>query len=209
MTTPVTRTSGTSKKATVLPAVLKYPQIHEFTQVIPHLKNHLCYLLKHYNNDGISVVIQRRPKEDKIAVIFGDWKGNTTQLDLKQESPYKSAALSFAEKDLALFIRTMQLIKLEQAQFFLAFGPTGLILTDIQISINKLCGPGMVRDIFGKIYPVPELIKVEILDDRAIEFLQKGSGHYEGDIIIKPSRFLQFSPKKGSILPLYAEIKRN
>lgn len=207
MTIRETRTSGTSK-AQPLPSVLKYPTMQPFTQVVDHLRNHLCYILRHYEQDGISMVVVRRPKQDKVVVLFGDWQGNNIDLAVPNGKPHRDAALSFARDDLPLFLKTMQTIRLDQAQFYFAFSPDGLILTDIQISLGKLTGPGMVRDIFGTNYKVPEIVKIEVLDDRAIEYIEKGAGSYEGNLVIKPSRFSLFSKAKNSMLPLYAEVRR-
>lgn len=210
MTTRETRTSGTSKPSRKqLPTILKYPTVHPFSKVVSHLRNHLCYILRRYENDGIAALIIRQPKQDNVTVVFGDWAGNTVDLAIPSGEPHRDAAVAFASgDDLAIFVKTMQLIKLEQAQFFFSFSPDGLILTDIQISLNKLAGPGMVRDIFGKSYRVPEIIKIEVLDDRAIEYIEKGTGSYEGDLTIKPSKFSMFNLTKTEMMPLYAEVRR-
>jgi len=195
--------SGTSK----LPAILKYPILHNFSDVNKFLNNHLCYILRRYENDGIAVIIVRNPANDDVTILFGDWAGNSVDLSAVGDNKYKDAALSFIDSDMSLFLKVMRLIKLDQAQFFFSFGPDGLILTDIQISINKLVGPGMVRDIFGSNYRVPEIVKIEVIDERASEYISKGLGSYEGDLIIKPSKFLTFSDKSMT-LPLYVEVKR-
>jgi hypothetical protein len=205
MTTAATRTSGIFKQP--LPTILKYPTVFGFTKVSSYLKDRLCYVIRHYGNDGITVLLTRQTKQDRIVALCGDWQGNNIDLMIPVGNKHRDMAIAFVNNDLPLFIRTMQLIKLTQAQFFLAFGPTGLILTDIQISLNKFAGPGMVRDIFGKIFPVPEVIKVEGLDDRAIEYIERGTGSYEGDVIIKPSKFSLFSQDKKAV-PLYAEMRR-
>lgn len=163
--------------------------------------------MKHYGNDGISVMIVRQPKADKVMVVFGDWNGNNLELDSPKPSVHKTTAIEFANNELSLFLNTMKLIRLEQAQLFLSFSQNGLILTDIQISPNKLCGPGMVRDLFGKNYRVPDILKIEPLDDRSANYIEAGTGTYEGDLIIKPSKFSLFD-RNGNMVPLVAEIKR-
>jgi hypothetical protein len=84
-----------------------------------------------------------------------------------------------------------------------------LLLVDVQVSLNKMAGPGMLRDVFGKIYPTQEVLKIESLDDRAIEYIEKGTGNYEGELIIKPSKFSVFSPNTELLVPLYVEVKRD
>jgi len=206
MTTTATRTSGTSK--IVLPKIFQYPHVHRFDQVVPYLKSHLCYVFRHYGNDGIAAAVIRKPKEDKVAIMFGDWSGNNLELDSPKPSKHKDAAIEFAQRDFAIILKLMQAVHIQQAQFFLAFSDNGLILTDIQTGADKFSGPGMVRDLFGKSYRVPEMLKLEPFDDRVIEYVQKGTGTYEGDLLIKPSKFSLFSPAKGPMVPLYAEIKR-
>ncbi len=211
MTSRAIQTSGTSKK---LPKILEYPQFFEFDSVIPHLKGHLVYVVRHYGLEGISVLVARDQAKDAVAVLCGDWKGNS--LDLMPEKPTRlsEAAINFVKEDLHIFLRTMKLIRLSQAQFYLAIDDDNqLTLVDLQSAWNKLAGPGMVRDIFGKVYKTQEVLKVETMDDRAIEYIQKGTGTYVGDLMLKPSRFLTFTPSASktnqpSIVPLYSEIKR-
>ena len=102
----------------------------------------------------------------------------------------------------------MQLIKIEQAQFYFAIEDE-LTLVDMQLSLNKFAGPGMIKDIFGKIMKTQEIIKTEIIDNRAIEFINKGTGSYEGNLVIKPSRFRVYhNQATGVYTPLYVEVKR-
>ncbi len=207
---PRTAQEAPVKKPVVLPSVLSYPKFHHMAVCEAVLKDHLCYVIRHYGTEGISVLILREPKSDKVTVLCGDWKGNNINLDGDSGDRIIQAALVFVQEDLPLFMQVMHSIKLPQAQFFLALDAEGnLVLTDIQVSLNKLAGPGMVRDIFGKVYRTQEVLKVEPLDDRAIEYIAKGTGTYEGDLIIKPSKFTSFSPAAdGAIIPLYAEVRR-
>lgn len=200
-----------------MPKVLPYPKMQHMAVAEAVLKDHLCYVLRHYGNDGIAVLILRNPKQDQIAVLCGDWKGNNIDLDGDSTDRLVQAALVFVQEDLKLFLELMHYIKLPQAQFFLALDAEGnLILTDIavvqiaqQVAMTKMVGPGMVRDLFGKIYRTQEVLKVEALDDRAIEYIAKGTGTYEGDLIIKPSKYTTFSPTDDDgIIPLYAEVRR-
>lgn len=238
MTTPATSASGSSRppkisggvksgrlprgpapapKPVVLPKVMPYPKLHHMGVAEAVLKDHLCYVIRHYGNEGISVLILRDARQDKITVLCGDWQGNNLDLDGDSNNRLIQAALVFVQEDLKLFMELMHSIKLPQAQFFLALDAEGnLILTDIavvqisqQVVMTKLAGPGMVRDLFGKIYRTQEVLKVEPLDDRAIEYIAKGTGTYEGDIIIKPSKYTTFSPgANDAIIPLYAEVRR-
>lgn len=227
MTSRATSASGSSKqpasgrlpprisgKAAVpaprpLPKVLSYPKMHSLDKFLPLVKDRLCYVIRDYGNIGISVLIVRDQKRDKITVLCGDWYGNNLDLDSNASDPLVQASLVFVNEDLQLFIKIMQTIRVDQAQFFLAIDNGQLVLTDIQVSVNKLAGPGMIRDIFGNIYRTQEVLKIETLDDRAIEYLEKGTGNYGGDLVIKPSRFTTFSPgNDDDIAPLYIRITR-
>lgn len=203
-------TAITAQKPTKLPDVLAYPKFHSLDVVEPVIKDHLIYVIRHYGRDGIAVLILRDPNNDRITVLCGDWNGNNIDLDGDNANHITQAALVFVQEDLPLFMKTMHAINLRQAQFFLAIDDEGrLTLTDIQIAFNKLAGPGMVRDIFGKIYRTQEVLKIEPADERALEFIRKGTGTYEGDLVIKPSKFTTFGPTvEDSIIPLYAEVRR-
>ena len=196
-------------KKVPLPPIFPYPTVHAFADCEAHLKGHLCYVIRHYGQQGISVMILREPDKDGVAVKCGDWHGR--DLDIQDaKDPLVPAAVVFLQHDLPLFLEVMQKINLPQAQFFLAVGEDGaLTLVDLQISTNKLAGPGMVRDIFGRIYKTQEVLKVEPMDDRALEYINKGTGTYDGDLIIKPSKFTLFAPSDAeNIVPLYSQVKR-
>lgn len=196
------------KKVPVLPKVLAYPTLHPLDTTLPLIRNRLCYVIRHYGTQGLSVLIARKPSEDKVAVLCGDWKGNNIDL-VDETEPLVQAAMVFLREDLVLFLRVMQLTKLTQVQFFLALDGEGLLtLVDMQVSANKLAGPGFVKDFFGKIYRTQEIIKVEPIDDRAVEYLNKGTGSYEGDLILKTSKFSTFHSETVSDMPTYTEIKR-
>lgn len=156
------------------------------------------------------MLVVRDPRKDNVTVLCGDWKGNNIDLVDDSANRIVQAALVFLQEDLPLFMQVMQSIRLTQAQFFLSLNDENcLTLTDIQVSLNKLTGPGMVRDIFGRVYKTQEVIKVEPMDERALEYVAKGTGSYEGDLIIKPSKFTTFSPTaEDEIIPLYAEVRR-
>lgn len=202
-TKPKTQLSGTSNP---LPELLKYPTLLPLATT-PSIENIFCYVIKHYGHDGLSVLIYRQPKNDQVVVICGDWKGNKIDVVATEPTELTRLANKFVTQDVMLFYETMRLIKIEQAQFFFAVVDAELVLVDVQISLNKMASPGMVNDIFGKIYPSQQIVKTEILDERAMEFILKGRGTYVGDLIFKPSRFRLFE-SAGHYQPLYAELVR-
>lgn len=202
-----TSVSGISRLNQV-PKVLPYPQLLTIEEA-PSIKDAFCYVIKHYGTDGISVLIYRQPDNDQVTVLFGDWKGNN--LDIQTDKPTKlsEAANEFVAKDVQTFVNLMHSINIPQAQFFLAIDETSPLLVDMQLSLNKFAGPGMIRDLFGKIYRTQEIRKIEIIDARAMEAVERGTGSYENDIILKPSVFkMHHNQKANSYQPLYVEVRR-
>lgn len=208
MTTRKTRVSGTFKTVQkfVLPSILPAPRFYQLAKTQFLIADRLLYAIKHYGNDGISVLVARDGAEKRIAVACGDWNGN--KLDLKAKSRHSEAARQFIEKDITKLINVMSCIKLEQAQYFLAFDGSELRLVDMQISLNKFAGPGMLRDIFGNVMPTQEVIKVEPFDDRVRELIVNGTGSYSDSLILKPSKFSMFNPVQELFVPLYTVFDR-
>lgn len=194
--------SGISDK---LPQVLPYPKLLS-SDLIKHVNNVFCYVIKHYGNAGLSVLVYRQPQKDQIIVLYGDWFGNN--IDITVDNELSRAALLFCDSKLQELLYMMKLMRLEQAQFFLAM-LDGLTLVDVQVAYNKMAGPGMARDIFSKLINTQEVIKSEIVDERAIDAILRGVGSYTGDIILKPTRFrLYHDEATNSFQPMYIEVKR-
>ena len=195
--------SGTSK-VEKLPKVLPYPQFLPFEST-PSIHDIFCYVIKHYGYVGLSVLVYRQRSQDQVVTICGDWAGNNIDI-VNNDDRLAILGMKFIQKELTTFLRTMNLIKLEQAQFFFSIDPSdNLVLVDMQVAINKFASPGMIRDIFG----VQKVIKTEIIDTRIIETIQKGTGSYEGDIILKPTKFRMYhEAENNSFRPLYVEVKR-
>lgn len=202
-----TQQSGMSRLENI-PRVLPYPKLMTMEEA-PSIKNLFCYIISHYGTNGLSVLIYRQPSDDQVVVLFGDWNGNNLDIHTDEPTELTNAANMFVSKDVSTFLNLMFSIGIPQAQFFLAINDSGLILTDMQLSLNKFAGPGMIRDLFGKIYPTQEVKKTEIIDDRAIEAIERGTGSYEGDIILKPSKFrMHHDQPSNSYCPLYVETRR-
>ena len=201
-TKPKTPSSGISEPQ--LPSILKYPTMIPFGDTV---KDIFCYIIRHYGTDGLSVLIYRQPKNDQVVVMCGDWHGNKIDLIGDNKPTISILANEFITTHVLKFYEVMRLIKIDQAQFFFAVVDDSLLLVDVQISLNKLSSPGMVNDVFGRIFPIQEVLKTEIIDERAIEHILKGSGSYEGDLIFKPSRFRMYE-NAGQYQPLYAELTR-
>lgn len=187
-----------------LPAILKAPIFFDRIDLVNGI---LCYVIKDYGTVGISALAYRIPSEDNVHILFGDWAGNPIDLESPEAAHANLAphANKFIEKHLNLVINIMHQIKLTQAQFFFAVQDDQLILTDIQISANKMTGPGMLRDIFANVIPTQEVIKIEPIDSRVKELILSGSGSYSANLILKPSKF-RINDETQS--PLYVRIAR-
>tara|TARA_R110000751_G_scaffold6623_5_gene28184 strand:+ start:272 stop:811 length:540 start_codon:yes stop_codon:yes gene_type:complete len=174
---------------------------------LANIKDIFCYVLEHYGNSGLSVLVYRKPKDDQVVAICGDWYGNS--VDLYADNELSKIALSFVQDSLHLLIKTMSLVKVDQAQFYFAISDSDLALVDMQVSLNKFVSPGMIRDIFGKVFNVQMTKTIKVIDDVAIDAIGKGCGSYEGDLIIKPSRFrLYHEAEDNTFQPMYIEVKR-
>jgi len=212
--TPLPRQSGISNQQNAAlampkpPAVLKYPEMLG-EEYLPAIKDTLAYVIKPYVLEGLSVLISKDEKSDNIMILFADWFGNKLDL-LDKSNKLVIMADTFLANNVQILINFMKMIKVKQAQYFFS-GTTyeDMILVDMQTSINKMCGPGMIRDLFSKIIKTQEVIKVEPIDERALSAINTGNGIYEGDIILKPSRFRQYhNLEKGLYTPLYVKISR-
>ena len=207
MTHSVMAQYGTSS----LPEILPYPKLLSFEST-KSIHDIFCYVIKHYGNDGLSVLIYRVPSDDDVYIVCGDWYGNKVDLvvDENGDAPLLyEPAVGFLENHAVDFLNMMRLVKIEQAQYYFAIHNDELVLVDMRLSLNKFAGPGMIRDIFGKLINVQDSIKTEIVDVRAIEAIEKGVGSYEGDLILKPSKFKMYHHQNdNSFTPLYVEIKR-
>lgn len=190
------------------PAVLKYPDLLD-SSFLPSIKDSLCYIIKPYQLSGLSVLISKDEKHEDTAIMFSDWQANKLDLNNKSDN-LVNIADKFLSNHIQLFINFMRLIKIKQAQFFFSGEDyENMILVDMQTSLNKMCGPGMLRDLFSKIIKTQEVLKVEAIDDRALAAIETGNGIYEGNIIIKPSRFRHYHDVQNNIFtPLYIGIKR-
>jgi hypothetical protein len=179
----LTRKRAAASGTFELPALLKYPQPLDFNE--KSIKDRYCYVIEDYGRDGISILIAFDDQSNQFVVRAGDWEGRI--FDLKSDDFGTVIAQAFMQKDVHKFMKTMRLMSFKQAQYYFAVNKTGIILVDIQLSMNKFASPGMVRDIFGKIYPTQSV----------------------GDIILKPSAFsLHHLPNNAGVIPFYMQLKR-
>lgn len=208
MTRSETQSSGTSS----LPAILTHPRPIPFANAVPIITNLMCYVIDHYGDDGLSVLLYRDRQHDNSYFIFGDWNGNKIDIEaVEGRPPHRLVpfASEFVRAHSLRFLELLSVIKLTQAQFYFSTVGDDLTLVDVQLSLNKWAGPGMVQEMFGRIIKTQTVKKIEVLDDRALDAIERGIGHYAGDLVLKPSRYRQYHDQATrTYYPLYVEIKR-
>ncbi len=198
------RRSGSSD----LPTVLSYPKLLNFDEALS-IRNVFSYVVKHYGTKGMSVLIYRKKEIDEIVVLFGDWSGNNLDISPSSDNYLVPFAQKFIGDYLQKFVSLMATIRIDQAQYFFAIVNDSLMLVDMQISLNKFASPGMIKEMFGNICPVQEVIKTEIIDERSVDYIMKGTGSYAGDLILKPSSFkMHHDQLTNKYTPMYVEMRR-
>ena len=67
-----------------------------------------------------------------------------------------------------------------------------LLLADVRLAPNRFAGPGMIADVFGKLVPTIETLKIEVLDDRAMGVIKSGSGSCAAENLpVGPSKYME------------------
>lgn len=196
MITPKTQASGIFSKV-VVPVVEDrrphppYPVALHKDIAEPLLKDLLCYHIEDHGYDGLSVLVDK--KEDKFLVTFADWYGLKIELT-DSKSRLKDLAANFLDKHIAQLLNVMKMIRLSTAMYYFALDANSeFVLVDVMLNPNKLCGPGMVRDVFGKLFKTQT---VKLIDKYNRELVDGRN------IIVKPSKFRTVLVG-GLELPLY------
>jgi len=168
-----------------IPQLLPYPDIRHISEC-PSVHNTFSYIINDYH-PGIACVVKL---DDNISFLVGDWKSNVISPNMDEwglcdkflkEHAYKIASM-------------MAGIGVTQAQLFIS-GDYKLV--DMQISLNKFAGPGMLRDLFSNIIDTQDIVEVTTIDDDKIKSIK--------DKIVKPSRF-RYDVIDGVAVPAYARI---
>jgi hypothetical protein len=197
MITPKTQASGTfNAQPKGKPNVRQHPPYPSFlspNDAFKFLDKTLCYFIKDYGTDGISVLIEK--KADNFIVTFADWYG--TSIDLADnKSRLKDVCSDFLAKKLRLLVEVMTVIKLNTAMFYFALNSDSeYVLTDLMLNPSKMAGPGMVRDLFGKVFKTQEIVCIEPYTQELINAAEH--------IIVKPSKF-KTTLIDGKEIPVYA-----
>lgn len=174
-----------------LPTILKAPKIYDIKEVSSLIDRSLVYIIDDYGDVKISMLIKRC--EGDVIVLFGDNNGN--RLDISEPTAIISNIL---ENNVQKFIQLMNLINVNQLQFFFAIKDDRPILVDVQVNLDKLLGPGMLRDLFSSMCEIQRTIKID----------QMNFDTFSSDVgvIIKPSRFSIGSVGDSDLVPLYSRF---
>jgi len=193
--------SGTSN----VPTILAYPRILDFED-IPEIEGQFVYVIRHYVEEGLAIVIYRDLREGDVYLSVGDFDGKP--IDLTDEKhPLYSAALEFVQHESSKFVAMMKVARIEKMILYISVNKDDWELVDLRSSLDKFYGPGMIRDLFSKIFPTQDVIKTVALDETVLEAIKRGKGSYKGDLILKCSKFKTVGRGR-ELLPLYARVKR-
>jgi len=175
-----------------LPQLLSYPIIRPIDDpAVNHLiVGKFCYIIDDYM-PGMTAVIKRR--NGSAGVAIGDWDG---KLVAKSDAASWSKALEFLMNTNPQLISVLSAINLQQVQLFMS---SDGLLVDIQLTANRLAGPGIIRDVFSKVIETQKIVEIATITVDKIDELKKSGKQY----IIKPSAFKVYGAEQ---LPLYARI---
>lgn len=168
-----------------MPALCSYPKLPTIGGR-PELNGMPCYVIARYD-PGQAILIKR--ESGNIGIQVGDWSGNISD---------RGSQIAAIKDITTILAEVMCTIRLPQAQFYLSKDGK---LVDVQVSLNKFLGPGMLRDLFSKVIPTQQIIEIAALTAEKIASI-KGKGD---PVIIKPVRY-RFVEKRGLFIPLYAFI---
>ena len=188
--------SGTSK---IIPAMLPHPEPLTDISLISGM---LCYVVKYYQNIGISCLITH--DSGKVSVSMGDWSGQTIDL-ASTKDPMSLIAINFLQNQAQRLMAISNAVGVKQAIYYFALDTGTPILVDIRLSLNKFLGPGMIRDVFGKTFDTQQILKIDVMSEQLLEQIKNGAGCYGDGVIIKPSRsrFIEIDDRP---TPLYIGI---
>jgi len=190
--------SGTSE----IPSLIPYPQFIPF-ESCNFLQDQFCYVMKHYGSNGVSLLVYRSGGEARL--VLGDWHGNT--IDLFSKDSNASLGQQLVSRYGPTILELTKCMGLGQVILFFTVVNGKFMLVDAQLSLNKFAGPGFIRDVFGKIFTTPEVVKIEILNETILDNIQNGSGKFAGNLVIKPSSFKTVVVNNATA-PLYVEVIR-
>jgi hypothetical protein len=197
---------ATSSGLSNIPSALAYPRILNFKD-IPEIEGQFVYVIRAYPEDGLAITIQRDVQNGEVYLSINDFDGNPIDLT-DDKNIYQWAAIDFAQHDSSKFVAIMKSASIGKVILYISVDGDELRLVDMRVSLNKFYGPGMIKDLFGKIYPTQEVVKTIALDEKTLDAIKRGEGSYKGNLILKCSKFKTIVREK-EMLPLYARVDRS
>lgn len=186
-----------------LPGILSYPKALPLAEV-PEMRGQYVYVIRGYIDEGFTLVVRRDTVNDRVNILVGDFGGN----NIATGEQLDGRIAEFLVAKVPNLVGMLKLLKIEQIIFYLAISGTGLMLVDVRLSLDKFCGPGMVRDLFSKVMDIQQTIKIVQLDEPTLEAIKAGEGEFSGPLILKCSRFKTIT-RGQDLLPLYATVRPN
>lgn len=181
------------------PTLLPYPKLINITEY-DGIDEMFCYIVKHYGYNGVTCLIHR--ENGDVAIKIGDWTGRPWEPNADL-----TVAAKFLEEYVAKLVTLMQAINLPMAQYYVVVHEGRFVLVDVQLSLNKFAGPGMLRDVFQSTIETQEIIAIEMITPELKQSIRDGKDRYAGDLVLKPSRFRPVVVN-GEPVPLYIEVTR-
>ena len=186
------------------PALISYPSLLPLEE-IPELMGKLVYVVKAYPLNGISVLMTYDPPNTTMR--FGDWDGN--QLAINQSKPVGRGGeliAEFMKSHAPNFIGLMAAAKIKKALFYLSDN-NGLQLVDMRTAMDKMVGPGMLRDLLSQVITTQTVVNVTGLTPETLETLKKS----DDNLIVKPSVFKTITrgEKPNMVMyPMYGTVSK-
>lgn len=188
-----------------LPSLIAYPRIPTLKEVEEEINGQFVYVIEGYVEEGLCVLIKRNSKNDEVFLKIGDFDGNP--VTLIEEHPLQEAALRFASEESSNFVEMMRMLGIDQMIFYISVSDSGMKLVDLRASLDKFYGPGMINDLFSKVFPIQKTIKTTNVTAEVLSAIYNNEGSFQGDIILKCSKF-KTVVKGQELLPLYAKVIR-
>lgn len=171
-----------------VPNFVDYPKLYNVLDNLKMFHGVFSYIIEPYPLNGISLYIGIRG--EYVVCRIADFKSNEIgQEDLNDDS---SIVLLWSQS----LKEVMKSARVPDALFYFSVGDN-IQLVDVMLSANKFVGPGMLRDLFGKVVPIQNTIETIVIDQDEIS-------EYKGKII-KPSRF-RYLTEDGLIRPQYGIV---
>jgi hypothetical protein len=176
-------------KTVKLPDFVDYPEFFKIKENESIFKDSYGYVLEPYELNGYSLFIGFRDKN--FFSRISDFKSN--EINLLNN---KDIGIKYLLNNLYKISNILYYAKINECLLYFA-NKSNPTLVDMMVSSTKFCGPGMLRDIFGKSLKIQQTVEICNLND---DNVKKYKGKY-----FKPSRF-KYTIKEKIIKPLYGII---